>query len=95
MDQSQNDHLKAYGIAYFCLTKSINIDWLLNYRGGSFLFDFDEVIKKECRLRGVSYEIVDGNSLIDIYSTIDQNNMDIILLENIAQESTTKNSNHL
>ena len=77
MDQSQNDHLKAYGIAYFCLTKSINIDWLLNYRGGSFLFDFDEVIKKECRLRGVSYEIVDGNSLIDIYSTIDQNNMDI------------------
>ena len=81
MDQSQNDHLKAYGIAYFCLTKSINIDWLLNYRGGSFLFDFDEVIKKECRLRGVSYEIVDGNSLIDIYSTIDQNNMDIILLE--------------
>ena len=39
MDQAQNDHLKAYGIAYYSLTKSINVEWLLNYRGGSFLFD--------------------------------------------------------
>ncbi len=81
MDQSQNNHLKAYGIAYFCLSKNINIDWLLNYRGGSFLFDFNEIIKKECRIRGVSYELVNSESLIDIYSTIEQNNMDIILLE--------------
>ena len=36
MDQSQNDHLKAYGIAYFTLTKNTNVEWLLNYRGGSF-----------------------------------------------------------
>ena len=35
MDQTQNDHLKAYGIAYFSLTKNINVEWLLNYRGGS------------------------------------------------------------
>ena len=39
MDQAQNDHLKAYGIAYYSLTKSINVEWLLNYRGGAFLFD--------------------------------------------------------
>ena len=36
MDQSQNDHLKSYGVAFYALTKNINIEWLLNYRGGSF-----------------------------------------------------------
>ena len=39
MDQIQKDHLKAYGIAFWTLEKNINIEWLLNYRGGSFLID--------------------------------------------------------
>ena len=52
MDQEQNNHLKAYGIAFFGLTKNIKIEWLLNYRGGSFLFDADQIIASECRLRG-------------------------------------------
>ena len=80
MDQSQNNHLKAYGIVYSILEKSINIEWLLNYRGGSFLVDSHQFIQTECRIKGVTFENVDSNSLINIYSTIDQNNMDISLL---------------
>ena len=81
MDQSQNDHLKAYGIAYFSLTKDNNVEWLLNYRGGSFLIDAHQLIQTECRIRGVTFEMVDANGLVNIYSAIEQGNMDIILLE--------------
>tara|TARA_S200000501_G_C20866350_1_gene762040 strand:- start:627 stop:1874 length:1248 start_codon:yes stop_codon:yes gene_type:complete len=81
MDQAQNDHLKAYGIAYFSLKKNINVEWLLNYRGGAFLFDENQLIKSECKIRGVSFEKINTSELVSIYSTIDQNNMDIVLLE--------------
>ena len=81
MDQTQNDHLKAYGIAYFTLSKNANVEWLLNYRGGSFLIDAHQNIQKECRVRGVSFEILDPSELVNIYSLIDQQNMDIVLLE--------------
>ena len=81
MDQTQNDHLKAYGIAYFSISKGHNVEWLLNYRGGSFLIDKNESLTYECKIRGVSFENVSGNKLVNIYSTIEQNNMDIILLE--------------
>ncbi len=81
MDQEQNNHLKAYGIAFFGLTKNMNIEWLLNYRGGSFLFDADQIIASECRLRGVSFQFLSGADLLKVYSIIDQENMDIVLLE--------------
>ena len=81
MDQAQNDHLKAYGIAYYSLTKSINVEWLLNYRGGAFLFDDNQSIKSECKIRGVSFEKINTSDLVSLYSIIDQNNMDIVLLE--------------
>tara|TARA_A100001037_G_C15153943_1_gene642078 strand:+ start:9435 stop:10682 length:1248 start_codon:yes stop_codon:yes gene_type:complete len=81
MDQVQNDHLKAYGIAYFTLTKNTNVEWLLNYRGGSFLINADQFVQTECRIRGVTFEMVDAASLVNIYSDIDQGNMDIVLLE--------------
>ena len=81
MDQAQNDHLKAYGIAYYSLTKSINVEWLLNYRGGAFLFDENQLIISECKIRGVSFEQVNTSDLVSLYSAIDQNNMDIVLLE--------------
>lgn len=81
MDQTQNDHLKAYGIAYFTLTKNTNVEWLLNYRGGSFLIDDHQFIQTECRIRGVSFEMIDANRLVNIYSSIEQENMDIVLLE--------------
>ena len=50
MDQIQKDHLKAYGIAFWTLEKNINIEWLLNYRGGSFLIDYYSAIAQECRI---------------------------------------------
>ena len=81
MDQAQNDHLKAYGIAYYSLTKNINVEWLLNYRGGAFLFDDNQSIKSECKIRGVSFEKINTSDLVSLYSIIDQNNMDIVLLE--------------
>ena len=81
MDQAQNDHLKAYGIAYYSLTKNINVEWLLNYRGGAFLFDENQLIISECKIRGVSFEKINTSDLVSLYSTIDQNNMDIVLLE--------------
>ena len=81
MDQAQNDHLKAYGIAYYSLKKGINVEWLLNYRGGAFLFDENQLIISECKIRGVSFEKINTSDLVSLYSTIDQNNMDIVLLE--------------
>ncbi|MBT3500971.1 MAG: asparagine synthetase B [Candidatus Marinimicrobia bacterium] len=81
MDQSQNDHLKAYGIAYFTLTQNTTIEWLLNYRGGSFLIDAHPSVQSECRVRGVTFEMINVNDLVSIYTEIDQNNMDIVLLE--------------
>ncbi|MEC8915827.1 MAG: asparagine synthetase B [Candidatus Neomarinimicrobiota bacterium] len=81
MDQAQNDHLKAYGIAYFTLAKNTNIEWLLNYRGGSFLLDAHQFVQTECRIRGVTFEQVNAAGLINIYSAIEQGNMDIVLLE--------------
>jgi hypothetical protein len=58
MDNAQKNHLKAYGIAYWILQNEIEIEWLLNYRGGSFLVaNFPDIIK-ECNIRGVSYQII-------------------------------------
>lgn len=81
MDLSQTDHLKAYGIAYWVLKQGIDVEWLLNYRGGSFLMDGYDNIAKECRIRGVKYERVSPGQVTKIYSTIDQNNMDVMKLE--------------
>ena len=81
MDQIQKDHLKAYGIAFWTLEKNINIEWLLNYRGGSFLIDYYSPIAQECRIRGVSFNRITANGVLDIYTEIEQNNMDIILME--------------
>ena len=80
MDQTQNDHLKAYGIAFYSLNRNINVEWLLNYQGGSFLIDNQPSIQAECKIRGVTY-IEINNQILDIYSEIEENNMDIVLLE--------------
>lgn len=58
MDEKQANHLKAYGIAYWVLKKETEVDWLLNYRGGSFLCKFHPAIQNELIVRGVSYEII-------------------------------------
>jgi hypothetical protein len=58
MDEGQRNHLKAYGIAYFVLEHEINLDWLLNYRGGSFLVTWSKQMQEECLVRGVTHEVL-------------------------------------
>jgi hypothetical protein len=58
MDNSQKNHLKAYGIAYWTLQRNIELSWLLNYRGGSFLIQYLKPVENECAIRGVSFEII-------------------------------------
>lgn len=57
-DKTQKNHLKAYGIAYWVLQQELEVEWLLNYRGGSFMIKNLDPIKKECIIRGVSYEVI-------------------------------------
>jgi hypothetical protein len=80
---SQKNHLKAYGIAYWIIQNDIEVDWLLNYRGGSFMCDIQDAIEKECIYRGVSYEIISNNEKTEIFNQIasPKNNYDIIKLE--------------
>ncbi|MBT3217184.1 MAG: asparagine synthetase B [Candidatus Marinimicrobia bacterium] len=81
MDPQQNDHLKAYGIAFWILERDINVEWLLNYRGGSFLTQGHSAIEQECRVRGVTFERVNATDILNIMGEIEQNNMDVVLLE--------------
>ena len=81
MDLTQTNHLKSYGLAFWILEKNINIEWLLNYRGGSFIIDSNDKIIQDCIIRGISYELVNAQDLINIYTTIEQHNMDVVLLE--------------
>ena len=83
MDLKQADHLKAYGIAYWSLTKNIEVDWLLNYRSGSFMIDAMDLVSAECRVRGVSYEVLSGSAAAQIYAEVqaENNNMDAVRLE--------------
>lgn len=83
MDLRQTDHLKAYGIAYWALTKNMPVDWLLNYRGGSFMLDGFDATATECRVRGVQFEMLSGSDAAQIYAEVqDENtNMDAVRLE--------------
>jgi len=58
MDNTQKNHLKSYGIAFWILENEIEISWLLNYRGGSFMIPYSQKIENEIVIRGVSYEII-------------------------------------
>jgi len=58
MDDTQKNHLKAYGIAYWVLQHDIEIYWLLNYRGGSYMFLHAQEFEDECIIRGVSYQVM-------------------------------------
>ena len=81
MDLSQQDHLKAYGVAYAALQRGTPVEWLLNFRGGSFLCTQDSEVINQCIIRGVSYEPVSENSTAAIHAAIEQSDMDVVLLE--------------
>ena len=81
MDENQTNHLKAYGIAFASLEMNNKVDWLLNYRGGSFVFDDSNHIKKECLLKNVYCELLSIEEISMIYSMIEQENMELVILE--------------
>ncbi|MFN6943833.1 MAG: asparagine synthetase B [Cytophagaceae bacterium] len=83
MDESQKNHLKSYGIAYWVLTHDSDVNWLLNYRGGSFMFDHNEKFEKECLIRGVSYEVISAAKATKILEEIARPdvNMEMVKLE--------------
>ena len=83
MDETQKNHLKAYGIAYWVLERGVEVKWLLNYRGGSFMMPHDPEIENECVVRGVSYEVTadaKANMILDEISSPSQN-MDVIPMQ--------------
>ncbi|MEA1785423.1 asparagine synthetase B [Arenibacter sp. GZD96] len=80
--ESQKNHLKAYGITYWVLSKQQKVQWLLNYRGGSFLLPDGEQIRRECQIRGVTFEILTDaqtGTLLEGISSPSQNQEAIIL----------------
>lgn len=84
MDETtQQNHLKAYGITYWCLSKDYKASWLLNYRGGSFLLPDADEIRKECKIRGVSFEVLSDAEQASILSDISSpsQNMESVILE--------------
>ncbi|MDD3004769.1 asparagine synthetase B [Flavobacterium sp.] len=88
MDETtQQNHLKAYGITYWALDKQYKVSWLLNYRGGSFLLPDAEEIRKECKIRGVSFELLSetaSNIILEEIASPSQN------MENVVLERTPK-----
>lgn len=81
--EGQKNHLKAYGITYWVLTKQQKVQWLLNYRGGSFLLPDGDNIRKECQIRGVSFEILSDAQAEAILSEISSpsKNQEAVILE--------------
>ena len=81
--ESQKNHLKAYGITYWTLEKQQKVKWLLNYRGGSFLLPDFEEIRKECQIRGVSFEVISDTKTESILQEISSpsQNMEAVILE--------------
>ena len=80
--ESQENHLKAYGITYWVLSKQQKVQWLLNYRGGSFLLPDGEVIRRECQIRGVSFELLSdaqAQEILDGIASPSQNQEAVVL----------------
>ena len=81
--EGQKNHLKAYGMTYWTLEKQLKVKWLLNYRGGSFLLPDLEEIRRECQIRGISFEVISDVKTEEILEFIDSpsQNMESVVLE--------------
>jgi hypothetical protein len=87
MDEGQKNHLKAYGIAYWSIKQQAEVNWLLNYRGGSFLIKYVKSVEDECKIRGISYEIIADGKVSAMLNEI--NNPDVNM-EMVKLEKTPK-----
>ncbi|QHT68763.1 asparagine synthetase B [Rhodocytophaga rosea] len=87
MDDKQKDHLKSYGVAYWVLQKQEEVDWLLNYRGGSFAFKHTQAYETELMVRGISYSVISEAQYKDILSQVasPDANMDVMKLEKVPK----------
>lgn len=81
MDDSQTDHLRAYGLTFWVLTRGQTCEWLLNYRGGSFLLADDPETEREANVRGVSFEHMGGAAEATMRAEVADNNMETVKLE--------------
>ncbi|RYE19312.1 MAG: asparagine synthetase B [Sphingobacteriales bacterium] len=83
MDEGQKDHLKSYGIAFWTLKKEVEVNWLLNYRGGSFMMPYNKSIEDECKIRGVSYQVIADAAATAILTEVSDPsvNMDVVKLQ--------------
>jgi hypothetical protein len=83
MDESQKNHLKAYGITYWIIKQDVEAEWLLNYRGGSFLFKYTQKFENELVIRGVTYQVISDAQTVAIKNEISSPsaNMDVMKLE--------------
>ena len=83
MDLKQTDHLKAYGITFNELKLGNKADWLLNYRGGSFMLDYSSTLASKCRLKGVAFKELSTTEAVKIYSFVqsEEQNMEVVRLE--------------
>ncbi|MFS8617214.1 MAG: asparagine synthetase B [Solitalea sp.] len=97
MDESQKNHLKAYGIAYWTLENGQAVDWLLNYRGGSFLTAYSQEVENECKIRGVSYEVLPDAKVSAMLTAIadPQSNTDLVRLEKAPRMAVYSPKNKL
>jgi hypothetical protein len=87
MDEQQAEHLKAYGVAYWVLAHEQPVDWLLNYRGGSFAFPAYEKFEQELLIRNVNYEKISDNAYAQILQSIgsESSNQDAVKLEKVPK----------
>jgi hypothetical protein len=83
MDETQTNHLKAYGMTYWVLRQEVESEWLLNYRGGSFLFKYVQKFENELIIRGISYQVISDAQALAIKNEISSPsaNMDVMKLE--------------
>ena len=81
MDRAQENHLKAYGLTYWALEQYGEAEWLLNYRGGSFLLPNMEGLRRQAALRGITTEVVSGADIAGIRAVIADSNMETVILE--------------
>ncbi|MGY4539342.1 hypothetical protein ACVW0P_003776 [Mucilaginibacter sp. UYNi724] len=97
MDEEQKDHLKSYGIAFWTLKNGETVDWLLNYRGGSFMMKYDKRLEDECKIRGVSYQVLADASANQILNEVSDPsiNMDIVKLEKAPKMAVYSPKNKL
>ena len=94
MDEYQTNHLKAYGIAFSSLEKQNKVEWILNYRGGAFILEVDDIIKRQCLLKNVYYEILSIEKISLIYAMLEEENMELVILDKKPKIAVYSPPNH-